>query len=149
MAFNCLNFEGLLLWISPHTICRYECILGSTTSAVLQCTTWQICCSKGKQNSFPQMDSTLPRPGLTFSRLRCLFLDNTKAQKSICAERLNTHILSWHLESVGEKGAADRTAVVENLKLESVNTASHHIDWSSSESSLSLVFIECYWFIDL
>ena len=95
------------------------------------------------------MDSTLPRLRQLFTRLHCLFLDNTKAQKSICPERLSTQVLSWHLERVGGKAAAERTAVVENLKLESVNTASHHIDWSSSESSLSLVFIESYWFIDL
>ena len=46
------------------------------------------------------MDSTLPRLRQLFNRLHCLFLDNTKAQKSICPERLNTQVLSWHLDSV-------------------------------------------------
>lgn len=106
LAFSLSQFWGACCYgYLPTLSAVMNHILGSTTSAVLQCTIWQICCSQRRQvKLFPQMDSTLPRPRQLFSRLRCLFLDNTKAQKSICPERLNTHMLSWHLESVGGKG---------------------------------------------
>lgn len=102
-------------------------ILGSTTSAVLQCTIWQIYCSQRRQVK------TLSTDGFNTSKSEAAVKYAT-LPVSWQNQNPKRH-LSWKTEYSGteltlgigrKKGAAVRTAPVENLKPKLVNTASPH-----------------------